>query len=110
MLYEKEKTIQLLKKKLKILATQLIQAIELTELEKEKETLNDELNDCKEKILKFVGEKKQWERDMSLLVENEKYLKKKQVELEKELNEKGKDPELQIISPPAQVNIDFVLE
>ena len=85
---EKESTIQLLKKKLKIPATKLIQATELTELEKEKETLNAELNDCKAKLLKFVEEKKQWEIDISLMVENEKALKEKQAELEKELNEK----------------------
>ena len=96
---EKENTIKILKKKLKIPSTQLIQATWLTELEKEKETLNSELNDCKAKILKFVEEKKQWERDMSLMVENKKSLKEKQAELEKELNEKGKDPKLQIISP-----------
>ena len=47
-------------------------------MEKEKETLNNELNDWKENILKFVEEKKQWERDMGQLVENEKALKKKQ--------------------------------
>ena len=49
-LTKKENTIQLLKKKLKILATKLIQASELTELEKEKETLSDELSNCKVKI------------------------------------------------------------
>ena len=52
LLNEKENTIQMLKKKVKISST------ELTELEKEKETLNGELNDCKEKLLKFVEEKK----------------------------------------------------
>ena len=36
---EKENTIQLLKKKLKIPTTQLIQGFELTELEKDKELL-----------------------------------------------------------------------
>ena len=52
-------------------------------MEKEKETLNDELDDCKAKILKFVEEKKQWEKDMGLLVENVKDLKNKQEEMEK---------------------------
>ena len=50
-------------------------------MEKEKETLTGELNDCKENLLKFVEEKKQWERDMSLLVESEKDIKDKQDEL-----------------------------
>ena len=49
----------------------------------------------------FFEEKKQWKKDMGLLVENEKDFKKNQEELEKELNEKKKEPELQIISPHA---------
>ena len=85
---EKENTIQLLNKKIKIPSTQLIQDIELTELEKEKETLTGELNGCKEKLLKFAEEKKQWERDMSLLVESAKALKDKKYELENKLQEK----------------------
>ena len=39
--------------------------------------------------------------DMGLFVDNDKSLKERQAELEKKLNEKGKDPKLQIISPPA---------
>ena len=54
--------------------------------------------------MKFAEEKKQWERDKSLFVENEKALKEKQDKFEKELNEKFKEPELQIISPPAHAN------
>jgi len=41
---EKEKEVQVLKKKLKIPCTQLIQISELTEFEKEKEALNTELS------------------------------------------------------------------
>ena len=58
LLNEKENTIQLLKNKLKIPSTQLIQAFELAELEKEKEYLNDELTDCKAKLLKFAKKEK----------------------------------------------------
>ena len=47
LLNEKENAIQLLKKKLKIPATQLIQASELAKLEKIKEDLSSELTDCK---------------------------------------------------------------
>ena len=39
--------------------------------------MNDEMNDGKEKLLKFAEEKKEWERDMGILVENEKDLKEK---------------------------------
>ena len=77
-------------KKINIPSIHLIQATKLTEMEKEKETLTGELNDCKEKLLKFVEEKKNWERDMSLLVEIEKDLKDKHDELEKKLRGKEK--------------------
>ena len=60
--------------------------------------------------MKFVEEKRQWETDMSILVKNEKALKEKQAELEKELNGKGKDLELQIILPPAQVNTNSIVQ
>ena len=104
-LNEKDNAIQLLKKKLKIPSTHLIQSTDITELEK-KETLNDELNDCKAKILKFSQDKKLWEKDIFLLIENEKTLKRKQEELEKELNENEKDPDIQIFPPLAKANAD----
>ena len=51
LLNEKEDTIQLLKKKMKIPATQLIQA---SELERDKESLNDNLTYFQAQLLKFV--------------------------------------------------------
>ena len=54
---EKEKEVQVLKKKLKIPSTQLIQNLELTEFEKEKEALNTESIDCKAKLLKLEEKK-----------------------------------------------------
>ena len=53
LLNEKEKETQILKKKLKIPYTQLTQIDELVDFEKEKETLNIELTDCKAKLLKL---------------------------------------------------------
>ena len=50
-LKEKEGTIQLLKKKIDIIVTRLIQTIELMKIEKEKEALNTELIDYKARIL-----------------------------------------------------------
>ena len=47
---EKEKEVQVLKKKLKFPSTQLIQTSELTEFEKENEALSTELIDCKYKL------------------------------------------------------------
>ena len=54
LLKEKEDTIQLLKKKLKILATQLIQDSNLSELERDKERLNGKLTECQSQLLKFI--------------------------------------------------------
>ena len=51
---EKEKDIQLLKKKIKIPATQMIHGPELAEIEEEKEKLNNELTGCRDKLFKFV--------------------------------------------------------
>ena len=72
---EKEKEIHVLKKKLKIPSTQLIQTNELAEFEKEKETLNTELTDCKAKLLKLKEKERQWEVDTKLLKERKKELK-----------------------------------
>ena len=78
-----------MKKKLNIPSTQLIQDSELTNIEKEKEYLNGYLIDSKGKLLKFTG-KKQWEMDMSLVVESEKTLKYKYDDLEKNCKRKKK--------------------
>ena len=58
---EKEKEVQVLKKKLKIHSTQLIQTFELTEFEKDKEALNIELIDCKDNLLNIEEKEKKWE-------------------------------------------------
>ena len=71
LLDDKEKDIQTLKKKLKILATQLAQTEELADFEKEKETLNAELTDCKAKLLKLEEKEMQWEADIQILKKSE---------------------------------------
>ena len=100
----------MLKTKLKIPTTQLIQASEIIELEKEKETLNDELSNCKAKLMKFVEEKREWEKQRVMLRDNVKALKQKQAKLEKEVNEKGKESEVQIIPPPTQSNEESIVQ
>ena len=85
LLKEKENAIQLLKRKLNIPSTQLIQTSELTEFEKEKEYLNNELIDCKARLLKFEEKEKQWEKDAGLWTEKDKAFETKKAELEKEL-------------------------
>ena len=74
-LADKENTTQFLKKKLEIPPTQLIQASELTEMEKEKDLLASELSDNKENLLRLVDEKKGWEKEKALLVEKNNVLK-----------------------------------
>ena len=64
---------------LKVPATQLIQGSELTEIEKEKEALNDELSDYKAKHLKFSNERKEWEKEKFLLMEDAKVMKDKTI-------------------------------
>ena len=78
----------MLKKKLKIPSTQLIQTSELKEFEKEKEALNIELINCKSKMLKIEVKENHCERDAKLLIENEKDLNAKLATKEKELQEK----------------------
>ena len=64
---EKEKEIQMLKKKLKSPSTQLIQTYELTDFEKEKEALNTKLDNCKAKLLMLEEKDKQWEKEAKLI-------------------------------------------
>ena len=64
-----------MKKKLKIPTTKLIHVSELGEIEKEKEGLSNELTDYKDKLLKFAEKEKQWQKDMTLVVESEKNLR-----------------------------------
>ena len=45
-----------------------------------------------------------------LLTNNVKSLKQKQAELEKEVNEKGKEPKVQIIPPPVQANEESIVQ
>ena len=70
--------------------------------------MNDELRNDKANLLKFEEEKKQREKEGVLLIENEKDLKKKQDDLENEVNEKGKETEVQIIPPPVQDNVESI--
>ena len=66
LLKDKEGTIQLLKKNLEIPSTLLIQTVELTKIEKEKEALNTELVNCKSKLLVHEGKVVQWKKDAKL--------------------------------------------
>ena len=84
---------------MKIPRTQLIQPLELTELEKEKELLGKELSDNKAKLLKLADEKKEWEKEKALLIEKIDVLNERKLDLEKEKEDKSKEDEVQIIQP-----------
>ena len=77
LLDEKGKEIQLLKNKILIPTTQLIQGPELADIEKEKENLNNQLTDCQANLLKFADKENQWQKDTALVVESEKSMKEK---------------------------------
>ena len=69
----------------------MIQGHKLAKMEKGKESLNNQLTDCKAKLLKFVDKEKQWKKDMALAVESEKTMKEKIDETERNLQEKEKE-------------------
>jgi hypothetical protein len=68
LLEEKDKIIQSLKKKLKMLATEHPQTTELVALEQEKETFWKEALDYKAKILQLEKEKMEWSKEKVELV------------------------------------------
>ena len=105
LLDEKEKEVQILKKKLKIPSTQLIQTSELTEFEKEKEALSIELTNCKAKLLELEEKEKQWEKEAKLLKEIEEDLKARLVAKEKELQEKCEEVEIPATIPNVETDI-----
>ena len=55
----------------------------MTEFEKEKEVLNTELTNCKDKLLKLEEKEKQWEKEAKLLKESEEDLKARLAAMEK---------------------------
>ena len=68
LLEEKEKTIQVLKKKLKVTGTQHIQLYELTVLQQEKDKIYQELMEFKGKMLNLQKDKEAWEIEWSVFV------------------------------------------
>ena len=90
LLVENEKEVQILKKKLEIPSTQLIQTSYLT--------------NCKSKILKLEEKEKQWEKEAKLLKESEKDLKSRLATKEKELQEKCGEVENPSTIPNLETN------
>ena len=94
----------MLKKKLKIPSTHLIQTSESIEFKKEKEALSTKLIDSKAKMIKLEEKEKHWERDAKLLIENEKDLRTKLETREKELQEKCEEVKNQITVPSVETD------
>ena len=69
---------------LDIPATWLIQIIELTKIEKEKEALNIDLINCKDRLLKHEEKGKQWKKYAELWGEEKGSFEGRKVELERE--------------------------
>ena len=72
--------------------------------------MKSELIACKETLLKFVDKEKQWHKDMTLVVESEKTLKRKYDELVRKLQEKEKELEGGIIPLVAQSNEQTIVQ
>ena len=99
----------MLKKKLKIQATQLIQASKVTELEKEKELLSQEFNDCKAKLLKLIGEKNQWEKERGFLTAKIDVLNENQLILEREKEDKKEREVIPTTQPCIETNNEVIV-
>ena len=104
LLDDKEKEIQTLKKKLKIPSTELSQEEELVEFEREKETLNAELTNCKAKLLKLEEKERQWEAYIQLLKKSDAELKTRLAMREKELQGRSAESTIQSTSVAGEID------
>ena len=104
MLEDRDKEILTLKKKLKIPGTQLTQADELADFEREKEVLNSELTDCKAKLLKLEEKGRQWEASIQLLKDSEAELKTRLAVKENELQSISTENTIQSIGRAGEID------
>ena len=73
---EKDNTIQILKKKLKIPNSEHAQSLELLALQEEKDKVYQEMMEYKGKTLKLQEEKRKWEMERTELMTQISMLKK----------------------------------
>ena len=85
MLDDRDKEIVALKKKLRIPGSQLAQANELANFEREKEVLNSELTSFKAKLLNLEEKGRQWEANIHVFKNSEVELKTRLAMKENEL-------------------------
>ena len=67
----------------------------MADFEREKETLNTELTDCKYKLLKLKEKERQWEADIHLLKKSDAELKRRLAMEEKELQGRSAESTIQ---------------
>ena len=79
-------------------------------LEKEKELLSQELNDKKSKLLKFVEEQNQWEKERDFIIAKIDVLNQNQLILEKEREEKEKKEQVETCHPNTEKNIEDIVQ
>ena len=104
MLDDKDKEIQTLKKKLRILGSQLAQADELADFEKGKEALNSKLTDSQAKLLNLEEKGRQWEADIQLLRNSKVELKARLIAKESELQSMNTKKAIQSIGTIEKVD------
>ena len=73
-------------------------------MEKEKDSLSQELNDRMEKLLKFVKEKGNWVKERDFLIATIDVLNQNQMILEKERKEEEKKKQYEIGKPSVETS------
>ena len=104
MLDVKDKEIQALKKRLKIPSSQLSQADELDDFEKEKEALNSRLTDSQAKLLKLEEKGRKREEDIQLLRNSKAELKARLAAKESELQSRNTEKAIHPTSATEEVD------
>ena len=100
----------MLKKKLQIPATQLLEVPKLAAMEEEKEKLNKELLYCKARLLKFTNKENKWQEDMTVSAENENKCKERHDEIERKLEGREKEIEERMVTPAALTGEKIIVE
>ena len=72
--------------------------------------LSHELNDCKEKLLKLIGEKNQWEKERGFLTAKIDVLNENQLILEREKDNKNEREAIPITQPSTETNTKSIVQ
>ena len=77
----------------------------MADFEREKETLNAELTDCKSKLLNLEEKERQWEADIELLKKSDAELKTRLAMKEKELQGRSAESTIQSTGVAREIDI-----